>query len=275
MNTADRCLPPTAWIRSLLRRRSVSPADAASATAPSGALDAAHHQRLAVLGELTASVLHQINGPLTYVLLNLERLAHETTTEEARASVRAAREGAELVRALTKDVTVFARGGVRSAGPVDLVDVVRAATRIVGARVRAAAELVEEVGAAPPVRGDATKLLQVVVNVLLNAADACEACGRPGRVVRVALAVDDGGDAAISIIDNADGVGLEDAAHVFTPFFTTKAPGKGTGLGLSLAKEIVEAVGGSITFRSVRGVGTSVRVVLPALRQTAVADARR
>lgn len=232
-------------------------------------IDDAHSHRLATLGELTASILHQVNGPLTYLLLNLERLEVNARDGATRETVRAAREGAELIRDIARDVTLLARGGGRASSIVNVGDVVRAAVRIAGARLRFAAQLFEETSAVPLVRADPTRLLQVVVNVLLNAADACEASGLSGRAVRVTLATDAQGDAALSIVDNADGLGPEDSARVFLPFFTTKAPGKGTGLGLALAKQIVEDAGGRITFESTRGAGTSVRIVLPAVRNGA------
>jgi two-component system, NtrC family, sensor kinase len=143
---------------------------------------------------------------------------------------------------------------------------VRTAERIVEARVRSVAELREEIAPAPLVRGDPTRLLQVVVNVLLNAADACEASGLRGRSVHVALAADVRGDATLAISDNALGTTPADAERVFEPFFTTKEPGKGTGLGLALAKQIIADSGGHITFESAIGLGTTVRVVLPASR---------
>ena len=84
------------------------------------------------------------------------------------------REGAEAVRLLVRDVTLLARGSPRRERLVDLREVVHAALRVAGPRMRGVATLREAVGTAPRVRGDAVQFLQVVVNVLLNAADACE-----------------------------------------------------------------------------------------------------
>jgi len=274
MRSRNRC-PVRLRLGSVLRRREAGTMRGGGGTIASSALsasreqprDMAHLNRLAVLGELTASVLHQVNGPLTFVLLNLQRLERDASNDQGMLeAVRAAFEGAEMIRAMSRDVTLFARGGTRVFGEVDLATTTRAARRIVEARVRSVAAFVEEVGAAPRVRGDATRLLQVVVNVLLNAADACEASGVAERTIRMTLGTDAHGDAMIAIADDALGLAPESAARVFDAFFTTKAPGSGTGLGLSLAKEIVEEAGGRITFESALGVGTTVRVVLPALR---------
>jgi signal transduction histidine kinase len=209
--------------------------------------------------------MHEVNGPLTYLLMSLESFSATARDEETRTMVRAALEGAQLIRRLASDVTLFARGE-RASADVDLAGIVRAAGRIVGTRVRSVAELRQEIGAVPLVRGDPTRLLQVVVNVLLNAADACEASGLRGRQVLASLATNMRGDATLAISDDAAGVERAVAQRVFEPFFTTKDPGKGTGLGLSLAKEIVEDYGGQITFESAPGLGTTVRVVLPATR---------
>jgi signal transduction histidine kinase len=228
-------------------------------------LGAAHLERLATLGQLTANVSHEVNGLLTYLLFSLQALTATTRSEEARQTVRDALEAAELIRRLAADVSLFARGE-RASVDVDLAEIVRAAIRIMSGRFGSVAALHEEIGAIPLVRGDPTRLLQVVVNVLLNAADACEASGLSERYVRAALATNIRGDATLAISDNAGGAAPTVVQRVFDPFFTTKSPGRGTGLGLSLAKEIVEHAGGQITFESTLGLGTTVRIVLPATR---------
>lgn len=230
--------------------------------------NAEHLERLASLGMLAANVVHQVNGHLTYVLLNLERLECVATSREAREALGAAREGARAIRDLSRDVTLLARTTRQhEASFVDLRDIVRAATRITGPRLTSVASLVVELGAVPPARGNATRFLQVVINILLNAADACEGAEAGSRTVRVALGTDARGDAVVSVMDDGPGLPPELAAHVFDPFFTTKSPGKGTGLGLSLAKEIVEDAGGHMKFDSVEGLGTIVRLTIPAARE--------
>jgi signal transduction histidine kinase len=220
------CVPVVERARSFLRLVCDAPGTGRSRQRAS---DAAHAERLATLGRLNASIMHEVNGPLTYLLMSLESLAAATARdEETRTMVRAAFEGAQLIRQLASDVTLFARDE-RASADVDLAGIVRAAGRIVGTRVRSVAELHQEIGAVPLVRGDPTRLLQVVVNVLLNAADACEASGLRGRHVRASLATNVRGDATLAICDDAAGVEPAVAQRVFEPFFTTKGPGKGTG----------------------------------------------
>jgi signal transduction histidine kinase len=213
-----------------------------------------HLHRLAAIGELTASILHQVNGPLNYLLLNLDHLEGVATDRASAELLGAARRGAEIIRQLSQDVTMLARGAEHPWSTVDLHAVVRSALRIAEARLRLAATLVEELKAMPPVRGDPTQLLHVFVNGLLNAADAC---------IRVTAGTDPRGDAVISIADDGAGLPPELVGRVFEPFFTTKEPGKGTGLGLSLAKRLVEQLGGRLAFESTLGVGTVLRVTLP------------
>jgi signal transduction histidine kinase len=242
-------------------------AEMACASRPGAHLESvAHLSRLAAIGELGASILHQVNGPLTYVLFNLDQLERTASGAESLEALRAVREGVESIRNLSRDATLLARGAERRPDAVDLAQVVRSAARLTAARVGLVATVVVEVGPAPSVRGDATWLLQVLVNALLNAADACEASGGSARTIRVTLGTDTRGDALVSIADNGAGVSPEHVGRVFEPFFTTKEPGRGTGLGLSLAKRIVEQAGGRITFESTQGVGSVVSVVLPAIR---------
>jgi two-component system NtrC family sensor kinase len=224
-----------------------------------------HVQRLAMIGELAASILHQVNGPLTYLLFNLDILERAFTGPASREALRGAREGADLIRELSRDVTLLARTSSQRLAAVDVRSVVRSALRITGARVHSVASVVEELSASPRVRGDATLLLQVLVNGLLNAADACEASVGRGHVVRISVGTDHCGNARISIADDGAGLRPDRVARVFERFFTTKEAGKGTGLGLAVAKRIVERAGGTIAFDSSEGVGSVLHILLPAM----------
>jgi signal transduction histidine kinase len=227
----------------------------------------AHVRRLALVGELTASVLHQINGPVTYLLLNLEQLEKAVTAPDACEALREARHGAEIIRELARDVMRLSRGGAQRLDSLDIRSIVESALNITSAHVRAVAVVVEEYADSPRVRGDATLLLQVVVNGLVNAADACEADGARGHAIRVSVGTDVAGNAFVSIADDGRGVSREHVARVFDAFFTTKEPGRGTGLGLSLAKRVVELTGGHITFDSTEGVGSVLRITWPATEE--------
>jgi signal transduction histidine kinase len=119
----------------------------------------------------------------------------------------------------------------------------------------------------PPTLTDAERLRTALINILGNARHAVEASAhdaaipaarRPHVVVKT---VHDGERAVITISDDGVGIGDDDLAHIFDPYFTTRRAG--TGLGLPIAKNIIEGLGGSIVVRSQRDVGTDVRIDLP------------
>ena len=119
----------------------------------------------------------------------------------------------------------------------------------------------------PPASASASRLTQVLLNLLLNAADAMD--GR-GTVTLTARREDD--QVALHIGDSGPGVASEDRARIFDPFFTTKEPGKGTGLGLSISRQLVEAYGGSLVLLSSESEARGAEFVLrlPIWRETAM-----
>jgi signal transduction histidine kinase/CheY-like chemotaxis protein len=237
-------------------------------------------ERLASLGQLAASVTHEINNPLTYVLGNLERLAELTERaqtapgptergqllaqrfDEIQAAVRDAIEGSERIGQMVRDMRTVARTGTAEATVFDLAEVVRSAMRLGGAGLRASAEVVLRLGEQTLVRGSAGQLTQVFVNLLANAGQSIRESGRGGRVtVTTARA---GDEVVATVSDTGKGVDERDQARLFEPFFTTRGPAGGTGLGLWISKEILRRHGGSIELESTAGQGATFRVHLPA-----------
>ena len=115
----------------------------------------------------------------------------------------------------------------------------------------------------PPFLADGPQLEQVVVNLLMNAFEACDA-GDAVRVRAEARARDDEPGIAVLVEDEGGGIPADVVARVFEPFFTTKPPGQGTGLGLAIARDIVRDHGGDIAVESRPGEGTTFTVWLPA-----------
>jgi CheY-like chemotaxis protein len=115
--------------------------------------------------------------------------------------------------------------------------------------------------------GNEARLVQVFINLLVNAAQAIP----PGRVeeneIRITTAMGADGFVVVEVSDTGQGMAPEVSARLFEPFFTTKPMGQGTGLGLSISRNIIEGMGGSLTFRSTVGKGTTFRVTLPAARE--------
>lgn len=255
-----------------------------------------HQERLASLGTLSAGIAHEVNNPLSVIVLNTD-LARMTTrsleltlggvtpkdgTAPATADTRAIDEllvevgaAAERIRRIVDDVRQFARAESHKAGPVEPSRLVDAAVALARKTIEQRARLFVEHAPAPHIQGSESLLMQVLLNLLTNASQALSrktpAAGKV--VVRTGTAPD--GRAFIAVEDNGMGIPAELVGRVFDPFFTTKAPGEGTGLGLSISHGIVTSHEGEIVVHSTEGVGTTMTVLFPALGATATpANAR-
>ncbi|HTJ46253.1 MAG TPA: ATP-binding protein [Kofleriaceae bacterium] len=254
-----------------------------------------HADRLTTIGQLAAGVAHEVNNPAAFLLMNL-RTCREYVDElretigVAAASPVSAGDGAPIaglalldemaemlednVRGVERIVAIVEalRGYVRTDGDqpssIELVDVCRDAAALVAARVRrhAKLDLALELASVVRVHADPRRLAQVIVNLLTNAADACEAAAdhAPPSGHRVAITIERrGADVVIRVSDTGAGMSAPVRARAFQPFFTTKPRGRGTGLGLAIARDIVERYGGRIEIDSELGHGSRFDVVLP------------
>jgi signal transduction histidine kinase/DNA-binding response OmpR family regulator len=236
--------------------------------------------RMASVGLLAAGVAHEINNPLSAVIANLD-LLHETISEtgqldamrwqELREQLSDAREAADRVRRIVKDLKVLSRSEEVKTSRVDVRELLDASLRMAHNEIRHRARITRSFRAVPVVEANPSRLGQVFLNLLINAAQAI----RPGHAdanhIVVATDTDERGRAVIEVRDTGAGMPLEVRQHIFTPFFTTKPIGVGTGLGLSICHRIVTQLGGEITVESEVGVGSTFRVALPA-DPSAVAD---
>jgi PAS domain S-box-containing protein len=226
--------------------------------------------RLAALGTMAAGVAHEINNPLGFVLLALDaiqcdkRAAPALDDQGVRAMLADVRHGVERIAAITRQLHHFARAehsdGGQAHRTASLGAVLATVCRMVEPELRQRGQLVTEIADLPLVRGDAGRLEQVFLNVLINAAQALEP-GRPGRIeVRGRVA---GDRAVVSVADNGVGISRENLARVYDPFFTTKPMGTGTGLGLAISQSILAQIGGEIALESQPDRGTTVTITLP------------
>ena len=225
--------------------------------------------RLVSLGQLSASVAHEINNPLSGVLnytmlmdriLKPEGIPPGRVDEFRRYLSSASQETARVGRIVTSLLS-FARQSKPQRTPQDLGELVRATIDLVRHKLEMEQVGIDlGLGELPPVPCDGSQVRQVVMNLVMNAA---EAMPKGGRVV-VRTFVDRVADAAVlEIQDEGTGISEENLAHVFDPFFTTKPEGQGTGLGLSVVYGIVSGHGGTIDLKSRAGKGTTARVALP------------
>jgi PAS domain S-box-containing protein len=227
--------------------------------------------RLAALGTLAAGVAHEINNPLTYAQLSAQRASRLLEQIELSAEVRASfrgllddiQHGISRVASITHSLHAFVSHDEDASGPVDVEAVLSRALKMVDNELRHAARLVRDVVPVPRVIGNAARLEQVFVNVLINALKALPAGSTKPHEIRVALARS-GERVTITIADTGNGIPAALRGRIFDPFFTTRDVGHGLGLGLSVSKTIVEKLGGEIEVDSIENVGTTVRLHLRA-----------
>jgi two-component system NtrC family sensor kinase len=228
--------------------------------------------RLASVGRLAAAVGHEVNNPLAFAMANLdlalERLADLGAPAEERLAdvaemLREAREGADRVRHIVRDLRVFSRGETGEKALVDPRRVFDSCVNMARGEIRMRARLTKRYDETPPVLANEARLGQVLLNLLVNAAHAIPEGDPDHNEILVATRADAQGRVVIEVRDTGVGMPEEVKRHVFEPFFTTKTGGRGTGLGLSICQTIVSSLGGEIAFESEIGRGTSFRVILP------------
>jgi PAS domain S-box-containing protein len=228
--------------------------------------------KMASIGTLASGIAHEINNPLAHVLLNLELIGEDLAamalaapSEELSAvagKAEQARVGADRVRTIVRAIEMFGRTDARRA-PVDLGAVLEMAVNLSGSEIRHRAVLVKEIGPTPLVVADETRLEQVFVNLLVNAAQAIPEGRAATNEVGIKTWTSAEGRAVVEIRDTGAGIPAHLIDRIFDPFFTTKEIGVGTGLGLSISHAIITAVGGSLEVQSEVGKGTVFRVSLP------------
>ncbi len=233
--------------------------------------------RMVTLGTLAAGVAHEINNPLASVTANVELaltgLRRSTDPPEpVVAAVEAlvdAHEAAHRVRRIVRDLRVFSRPDDEPRGPVDVHPLVESSLRMARNLLRHRARVERDYGTVSAVLANESRLGQVILNLLVNAAQAIEPGNCDGNTVRVQTRMDEDGMVRVAVSDTGAGMAPETRQQVFTPFFTTKPIGTGTGLGLAICHRIVTSFGGTIEVDSTQGEGTTVTVVLPATRAAA------
>jgi signal transduction histidine kinase len=234
----------------------------------------AHQERMAVLGEVAAVMAHELNNPLAAISMFSEMLEEKLDGKgdlmDSAAVIR--RNVASCKRTIAGLLDLAARGRMEI-GVFDVHDLLEETTRLLSPIAqRAGVALSIEPGAGTGVIvGDEVRLRQVLINLVMN---AIQACGRGGDVT---LETADAPDAVV--IDVRDtGTGIPEARRdrIFEPFFTTKGPGAGTGLGLPTSRRIVEEHGGSLTLVRSGPQGTTFRIQVPrkAARRAWEAQAR-
>lgn len=261
-----------------------------------------HQEKMASIGQLAAGVAHEINNPMGYIGSNLKRLneyvddlreminvyrrsfSYEdygqpdefkrlvSTTEkeididylmeDLPALILETIEGADRVNKIVSDLKDFAHPGDDGRSYADINSCITSTLNIVNNEIKYKADVMLDLGDIPPVLCSPRLINQVIMNLLVNAAQAIETTGK----IRIETRAD---DSYLIIIVEDDGPGIpeENQARIFDPFFTTKDVGKGTGLGLNICYGIIKDHGGSINVESTLGSGTRFTIRIPVDRE--------
>ena len=227
----------------------------------------AHHQRLETIGTMTASIAHDFNNLLTpimgYSIMAAEMLPDDQTEiqdymmEVYNASVKAK----DIVQRLAD---LSKKGKEESYKVLDPVEIIRNSLKVtlpakpknVDVRGRFSSGLAR-------IRGDATQVSQLVINIVLNAYDAMR---EKGGTLTVSTRIEEGG-VAMRFNDTGTGMDAETLARIFDPFYTTKESGKGTGLGLAIVHQICDTHNAKVYVDSEPGVGTEFRIIFPIVQE--------
>ncbi|MET0404157.1 MAG: ATP-binding protein [Cystobacter sp.] len=236
--------------------------------------DQALSERLATVGRLTASVMHEVNNPLAFVHSNLRFLQEELQASalppEARAEMEEVlaetRSGVERVQQIVADLKGFSRRDLEPARACALADVVADAVRLATVRLKHVAHVkVELPPGLPPVFATPRRLVQVLLNLLVNAGDAIEEAGvSPGHIL--VRAQTRGHHVVLLVEDNGPGFAPDVLPRLFEGFFTTKGPEKGTGLGLVISRELLAQCGATLDAENREGGGARLRIEWTAAR---------
>lgn len=221
--------------------------------------------RMASVGTLASGVAHEINNPLAYITGNLAFISEQLDDiavenphirlQPVRECLRDTADGTARVARIVADLKSFSRVDEDVREAVDVRQVLETSLNIAGSQIRQRAALVLDFAPVPAVVGNASRLAQVFVNLLINAAQAIPQDDPARHEITVCIRSDRGARVVVSIADTGAGIPPHLLGRVFDPFFTTKAVGVGTGLGLAICHGILAAMGAEIQLvnRSPRG----------------------
>jgi len=241
---------------------------------------AAHRDRVALIGQLAGGVAHDFNNLLHVILTYAQMLEDSLQDPDAREDVHQISHAATSAAELTRQLLTFSRRELVKPKVVDVTRVVHAMEKMLRRTLGPQIDFASKVGTRiPRILIDTSQLEQILMNLVVNARDATPPTGN-GRVsldvsaieVDAALAqtrgIAPGRYVKIEVADQGQGMPPEVIARVFEPYFTTKARGKGTGLGLATVHGIVQQARGDISVESTVGQGTTFRILLPATEQS-------
>lgn len=219
--------------------------------------------KLSAMGSLLAGVAHELNNPLAILVAQSELLIATSGSEDQRRRAERIHAAAERAGRIVKGFLAMARQRPEQREPLQLNDLVRTATGMLGSsltkqEIALSLDLAPDL---PAVVADQDSLGQVIANLIVNAQHALADRPAPRRIGIATRR--EGPDLVLSVADSGPGVPTELAERIFEPYSTTRPQGFGTGIGLSVSKTAVEAHGGRLAYRPAPGGGALFTVTLP------------
>ncbi len=220
-------------------------------------------EKMVLIGQIAASVAHELNTPLGTILLRSQLVRHQMDERSDLSDLKVVEAEAQRCRRIIDSLLSFSRRSEGVMSTTDVDSLIKESLSLVEHDLALKGiSLKKDCGAnGTSVRVDTNQIQQVLLNVITNAADAVAEGGRLKVATRF---MDDQNIVEIRVTDNGCGMEQDVLNRAFDPFFTTKEPGKGTGLGLAICQRIIEEHQGQITIQSQPGEGTTVSIHLPA-----------
>ncbi|MDH4224651.1 MAG: response regulator [Deltaproteobacteria bacterium] len=248
-----------------------------------------HAQRLAEVGTVASGIAHEINNPNTFIRGNvslLQKLWEKTAAllEESNAAdpellrkiktdvpliLKGVRDGSDRITQIVKSLSFYSRHGKDHQEKADLRKGLEEAQQILANKLwQTELKIVDDIPQVKEVSIPEVHYVQVLVNLLSNAADACKAKEKP--TIEIKLGMEGNNMAVVTVIDNGTGISQEHMQKLLTPFFSTKIQGEGTGLGLYITHQLVARNGGTLRYLNHPGGGAEFSISLPlAKKETA------
>jgi PAS domain S-box-containing protein len=220
-------------------------------------------ERLAAMGQMIGGFAHELNNPLTSILGMTELLQDTETSESSRKQLVSLHQQARRAAEIVQNLQYFARPPAPGRSPVNLGELIQRTLHLQAYPLRKSNITVDflQEPSLPAVMADPNQLMQVFLNLILNADQAIRESRDKGTIrIRMGRNPD---SVWVMFQDDGPGIAPEVLLHIFDPFFTTKRPGRGTGLGLSICKTLIREHSGNIEAATAPGGGAVFTITLP------------